>query len=105
MLYPAYVHLGDEAHAHSVTLPDFPGCFSAADAWDALPGAIQEAVELYFEGEDMEIPAPTPLETLAVAPEYTGGVWLLVDIVTSRADLGRASRPILGETQRKVPSW
>ncbi|WP_206171943.1 hypothetical protein, partial [Thiorhodococcus mannitoliphagus] len=25
--------------------------------------------------------------------------------VTSRADLGRASRPILGETQRKVPSW
>jgi len=31
MLYPVYVHLGDETHAHGVTIPDFPGCFSAAD--------------------------------------------------------------------------
>lgn len=84
MLYPAYVHLGDEQHAHGVTLPDFPGCFSAADTWEALPGAIQEAVELYFEGETQEIPAPTPLERLAHDPEYEGGVWLLVDIDLAR---------------------
>ncbi len=31
MLYPVYVHQGDAEHAHGVTLPDFPGCFSAAD--------------------------------------------------------------------------
>lgn len=84
MLYPAYVHLGDEQHAHGVTLPDFPGCFSAADTWEALPGAIQEAVELYFEGETLEIPAPTPLEKLAYDPEYEGGVWMLVDIDLAR---------------------
>nr|WP_295580638.1 type II toxin-antitoxin system HicB family antitoxin [uncultured Lamprocystis sp.] len=30
MLYPVYVHPGDADHAHGVTIPDFPGCFSAA---------------------------------------------------------------------------
>ena len=41
---------------------------------------IQEAAEVYFEGEDVPVPAPTPLELLAESPEYQGGVWLLVDI-------------------------
>jgi predicted RNase H-like HicB family nuclease len=80
MLYPVYVHLGDEQHAHGVTIPDFPGCFSAADAWEQLPAAIQEAVELYFEGEAVDIPSPTPLEVLARNPQYAGGVWMMVDI-------------------------
>ena len=40
MLYPVYVHLGDAKHAHGVTFPDFPGCFSAADGWNDLPAAI-----------------------------------------------------------------
>ncbi|GFO56187.1 CopG family transcriptional regulator [Geomonas sp. Red276] len=80
MLYPAYIHLGDEEHAHGVTIPDFPGCFSAADEWVDLPRMIQEAAEVYFEGEDMPVPAPTPLEKLAANPDYQGGVWLLVDI-------------------------
>jgi predicted RNase H-like HicB family nuclease len=80
MLYPVYVHLGDAHHAHGVTIPDFPGCFSAADDWADLPAQIQEAVEVYCEGEDLEVPAPTPLEVLATRPEYQGGVWLLVEI-------------------------
>ncbi len=42
MLYPVYVHLGDAKHAHGVTFPDFPGCFSAADDWNDLPAAIQD---------------------------------------------------------------
>ncbi len=41
---------------------------------------IQEAAEVYFEGEDIPVPAPTPLEQLTANPEYQGGVWLLVDI-------------------------
>jgi predicted RNase H-like HicB family nuclease len=80
MLYSVYVHIGDENHAHSVTIPDFPGCFSAADDWDLLPSKIQEAVELYCEGEDMEIPAPTPLEELIKNPDFEGGIWVLVDV-------------------------
>ncbi|MFZ4703152.1 MAG: type II toxin-antitoxin system HicB family antitoxin [Candidatus Methylumidiphilus sp.] len=80
MLYSVYVHLGDEKHAHSVTIPDFPGCFSAANDWDLLPSKIQEAVELYCEGEDMEIPLATPLEELVKNPDFKDGVWLLVDV-------------------------
>lgn len=84
MLYPVYVHLGDAYHAHGVTIPDIPGCFSAADDWQDLPRAIQEAVELYFEGEDLEIPEPTALEVLAEDPQYQDGAWLLVDIDLTR---------------------
>ncbi len=84
MLYSVYVHLGDDKRAHGVTIPDFPGCFSAADDWESLPANIQEAIELYCEGEDMEIPVPTPLEQLVSRPEYEGGAWLLVDVDVSR---------------------
>ncbi len=84
MLYPVYIHPGDEHTAHGVVFPDFPGCFSAADEWDALPRLIQEAVEVHFDGEETEIPAPTPLDRLTANPEYTAGVWLLADIDLSR---------------------
>jgi predicted RNase H-like HicB family nuclease len=79
MLYPVYVHK-DEASAYGVTFPDFPGCFSAADDLESLPRMAQEAVEVHFEGEDVEIPPPTAIETLATSSEYEGGFWLLLDI-------------------------
>ena len=84
MLYPVYLHVGDETHAHGITIPDFPGCFSAADTLEELPRLIQEAAEVYFEGEGMDIPPPTPLERLELDPNYQGGVWKLVDIDTSK---------------------
>lgn len=87
MLYPVYVHLGDQTHAHGVTIPDFPGCFSAADDWQELPRMIQEAIEVYCDGENLALPAPTPLEKLAVLPNFQdGGVWLLIDVDTTRLD-------------------
>ena len=87
MLYPVYVHMGDEQHAHGVTIPDFPGCFSAADEWDRIPAMVQEAVEVYFEGEDLNIPAPTALEKLTALTDYQdGGVWMLVDIDLARVN-------------------
>lgn len=84
MLYPVYVHMGNDKEAHSVTFPDFPGCFSAADEWSALPAAIQEAVEAHFYAESEMIPPPTALEHLTQLPDYVGGVWMLVDIDLSR---------------------
>jgi predicted RNase H-like HicB family nuclease len=86
MLYPVYVHLGDKDHAHGVTVPDFPGCFSAADDWQGLPKAVQEALEVWREGEKADLPAPTPLESLAANPDYQGGVWLLLDVDTAKLD-------------------
>jgi predicted RNase H-like HicB family nuclease len=87
MLYPVYVHPGDETHAHGVTIPDFPGCFSAAGDWQNLPRMVQEAIEVYCEGENMALPVPTALESLAVLPGFQdGGIWLLVDVDTARLD-------------------
>jgi predicted RNase H-like HicB family nuclease len=84
MIYPVYVHLGDAEHAHGATIPDFPGCFSTAGDWQDLPAKIQEVIEIYCEGEALEIPAPTPLETLTDRAEYQRGVWLLVDVDLAR---------------------
>lgn len=89
MIYPAYVHLGDEQHAHGVTLPDFEGCYSAVDNYADLPLKIQEAVELHFEGEDFALPKPSDIGQLEASGSYTGGVWMLVDIDISRL----ASKP------------
>jgi predicted RNase H-like HicB family nuclease len=86
MLYPVYVHLGDETHAHGVTIPDFSGCFSSADDWQDLPRMIQEAVEVWCEGEEVDLPEPTPLEKLVNNPDYSGGVWLLIDVDTSKLE-------------------
>ena len=86
MLYPVYLHLGDATHAHGMTFPDFPGCFAAADSMDDLAKAAQEAVEVYCEGEDMEVPEPSSLEELAESRDFEGGIWMLLDIDTSKLD-------------------
>jgi len=84
MLYPVYVHPGDDNHAHGVSIPDFSGCFSAADDWNALPDAVQEAIEVYCDGEAGDIPRPSSIEGLLNNPDYTGGVWLMIDIDMSK---------------------
>ncbi len=86
MIYPVYVHTGDEKHAHGVTIPDFPGCFSAADTWEKLPDAVQEAIELHCEGEDMLVPKPSALPDLMTNPDYVDGMWLMLDV-----DIGKIS--------------
>lgn len=86
MLYPVYLHLGDETHAHGMTFPDFPGCFAAADSLDDVAKAAQEAVEVFCEGEDMDIPQPSSFEVLARSKDYADGTWMLVDIDTAKLD-------------------
>ena len=83
MLYPVYVHK-DEGSAFGVTVPDFPGCFSAADDWDELPVKVREAVELYCDGEDLAIPAPGNIDAYANNDDYTNGQWVYVEIDTGK---------------------
>ena len=83
MLYPVYIHLGDEDHAHGVTIPDFPGCFSAADDWQDLPKMVQEAIELWCEGQNLALPKPTALDILVNNPDYADGVWMLMEVDVS----------------------
>jgi predicted RNase H-like HicB family nuclease len=84
MRYPVYVHAGDGRHSHGIIIPDFPGCFTAADSWQDLPRAIQEAVEVYCDGETGELPFPSSIEELSKDAGYEDGTWLLADIDISR---------------------
>lgn len=94
MLYPVYVHPGDSAHSHGAQVPDFPGCFSAADDWQDLPRMVKEAVEVWCMGEDMDLPTPTALEVLTARAEFTGGVWMLIDVDVSRLDVRSDQKPM-----------
>ncbi len=91
-LYPVFVHglePGDKDVAIGGEIPDFPGCIVAADDWEHFPAAVQEAAEVYFEGEDMEIPHPTPLDQLARQDSYQHGQWVLVDINPARLNTSK----------------
>lgn len=79
MKYIAIIHK-EEGTAYGVTLPDFPGCFSAADTLDEVPHAVQEAVELWAEGEEIEPPTPSCFEAVAQSAAAVGGMLMLVDI-------------------------
>lgn len=54
--YIAIVHQ-DEDSAFGLTFPDLPGCFAAADTWDAIPAAATEALDLWFEDQPDVDPA------------------------------------------------
>jgi predicted RNase H-like HicB family nuclease/uncharacterized protein (DUF1778 family) len=81
MLYPVLVHK-DKGSAYGVMVPDFPGCFAAAETLDDLPAAVQEAAELFFHEEEFEVPAPGDAEAyLAGDP---GATLIFVDINTDK---------------------
>lgn len=85
MLYPTFVELGNEKQAYSVVMPDFPGCFSATDQQENLATSVQEAVELYFEGEQLTLPEPSKIADLINNKDYDyEGVWMMFDIDTTK---------------------
>lgn len=79
MKYIAIIHKKQDT-AYGVTLPDFPGCFSAADTLDEIPHNVQEAVELWAEGEEKEPPVPSSFEAVAQSEAAQDGILMLVDI-------------------------
>ena len=83
MLYPVYVHKDPES-AWGLTFPDFPGCFSAADEMADLPRMAQEAVEVFCEGEDGPLPAPSAPDAWQDDERFQGGYWMLIDIDAKR---------------------
>ena len=98
MLYPAYIHK-DPDSAYGVTFPDFPGCFTAADELEDLPRLAQEAVELWFEGEQQPVLAPSAPEQWLEDERFQGGYWLLLAI-----DRSRLSSRVL-RVNVSMPEW
>ncbi|MBP6706060.1 MAG: type II toxin-antitoxin system HicB family antitoxin [Achromobacter sp.] len=83
MFYPIHVHK-EKGSAYGASFPDFPGCFAAADDWQDLPRAAQEAVEAHFHGEAETIPAPSTPEAWVSHEDFQGGYWMMVDIDLSK---------------------
>ncbi len=81
MKYPVII-LKDEDTGYGVTIPDIPGCFACGDTQEEAVTNIQEAVELYYDGENIsEPPAPSKMENLLNSDLYTRDSFLyLADI-------------------------
>lgn len=86
MLYPVYVH--HDGTAYGAIVPDFEGCFAAADSLRDLPAAVQEAAEVLFEGEDVGIPEPSDPEQLN-GEGFQGGSWAFIDIDTRKLNTAK----------------
>ncbi|MDK3016535.1 type II toxin-antitoxin system HicB family antitoxin [Pseudodonghicola flavimaris] len=91
--YTAIVHR-DEDSAYGLTFPDLPGCFAAADSWDAIPAAAAEALDLWFEDQpDVE---PASLDEIRRRPEIAeelaqGAVMMPVPYIPADTALARVN--------------
>lgn len=71
MKYPVIIHK-DEDTGFGVTIPDIPGCFAYGDTQEEAIANIQEAVELYYDGENVsEPPHPSQMKDLLNSDLYT----------------------------------
>ncbi len=78
MYFPAAVFM-EEGKAVGVSLPDIPGCNTAADTLEEALSGVQEAVELALDGERVK-PAPSGFESFKDDPAYAGALWALVNV-------------------------
>ena len=79
----AIVMYHDEGSDYGVSVPDLPGCFSGGRSAEEAFVAVHEAVLLHLEGmlaDGEPLPQPQPIETHMGNPDYSGGIWGLVDV-------------------------
>jgi predicted RNase H-like HicB family nuclease len=82
MKYPVLIHK-DENSDYGATLPDVPGCFTVGKTLDEVVRNLQEAVELYYAGEENTAPPPASrIEDIINRGELftEGGFWMLADL-------------------------
>ncbi len=90
---PVVLHKGDQ-QGYGVSVPDLPGCFSAGDTVTEALDNVQEALALHFEGlvaDDVEFPYPQDIDAHMRNPDYSGGIWSVVEFDTA-IYLGKAER-------------
>ena len=86
MKYSVVLHK-DPQSDYSVTVPDLPGCFSAGNTIEEALSMTKEAIECHIEGMflDGEItPKLRSIEEHQTNPEYSDGIWGIVEIDLSQ---------------------
>ena len=84
MKYPVAIEMGEDS-AWSAIVPDFPGCFSAADdGLEELIKQCKEAMHLWVEhaiesGES--IPSPSSIQEQSLNKEFDGYSWIEIELV------------------------
>lgn len=93
MLYPVAIH-HEKDSAYGVIVPDLRGCYSAGDTMEEAISNVAEAIDLHLESlveDNGDIPQASSLEVLLGNEEYSGAVWVLVDIDVTKY-MGNADR-------------
>jgi predicted RNase H-like HicB family nuclease len=57
MRFRVVLEFDAEARSYSAACPELPGCASAGDTEDEAMRNIEEAIRLYLEPADMELPS------------------------------------------------
>ncbi|HEB29738.1 hypothetical protein LCGC14_2492780 [marine sediment metagenome] len=82
MKYPIIVHKDPESN-FGVTVPDFPGCFSAGDTMEEALQNTEEAILTHIEGlllDNDPIPSPSSIEELLKRNNDVSAIWGVVSI-------------------------
>lgn len=81
--YPAVIHKNRDS-AYGVTVPDLPGCFTAANTVEESLKQTREAIEFYMERlllDSNPIPEPKDITYYQNKLEYPDGQWQSVAVI------------------------
>lgn len=79
MQYFAFIER-DPERRYSITLPDFPGCVTAAERLADVPAAAQKAASTHLATCVTPLGKPMRAEMLPPSFETREGYWMLVDL-------------------------
>lgn len=66
MHYPVIVHK-DRGSDYGISVPDFPGVFIGGETLEEALNNVQEAIECFYEGENVEsLPNPSPHDQILI---------------------------------------
>lgn len=80
MLYPVIVHK-EQGSDYGVVVPDFPGVFSGGETIEEALANVQDAIETFYDGEDVDMPPdPSRLDRVLASDDARGGAVVMVDV-------------------------
>jgi predicted RNase H-like HicB family nuclease len=66
MKFRVVIEYDPDAQAYSAVCPELPGCASAGDSVEDARSNIREAIALYLEPSDIELPKDAQLDEVTV---------------------------------------